>query len=102
MVGPVRLVPPFTQSVRRVNIWSSFKTLALGETIVGGETKARGLVMINLRAKVQYGETTRVRVPTTAELTFRHRLGHKTDTWQHVISLDHFCVAKIPLYNSKK
>ena len=43
-----------------------------------------------------------VRVPATGELTFRHRQGQRTDTWQHVTSLDHLCGARIPLYNSKK
>ena len=96
MVGPVTLVPPFTQSLCRVNMWSSFKTLALGETIVGGETRACGLVGINLRAKVQYGKTISVRIPPIGELTFRHCQGHVTDTWQYVTSLAHFCGAKIP------
>ena len=43
-----------------------------------------------------------VRIPTTGELTVRHRQGHKTDTWQHVTSLHHLCGARISLYNSKK
>ena len=43
-----------------------------------------------------------VRNPATGELTFRHRQGQRTDTWQHVTSLDHFCEVRIPLYNSKK
>ncbi|WZY80378.1 hypothetical protein YC2023_026762 [Brassica napus] len=43
-----------------------------------------------------------VRIPATGELTFRHRQGQRTDTWQHVTSLDHLCGARIPLYNSKK
>ena len=43
-----------------------------------------------------------IRIPATGELTFRHRQGHKTDTWQHMTSLDHLCEARIPPYNSKK
>ncbi|KAL0743497.1 hypothetical protein Bca4012_085010 [Brassica carinata] len=43
-----------------------------------------------------------VRIPATGELTFRHRQGQRTDTWQHVTSVDHFCRTRIPLYNSKK
>ena len=43
-----------------------------------------------------------VRIPTTEELTFWYRQGQKTDMCQHVISMDHFCGAMIPLYNSKK
>ena len=43
-----------------------------------------------------------IRITTTGELTFRHRQGQRTDTWQHVTSLDHFCEVRIPLYNSKK
>ena len=43
-----------------------------------------------------------IRIPVTGELTFRHRQKQRTDTWQHVTSLDHFCGAMIPLYNSKK
>ena len=43
-----------------------------------------------------------VRIPATGELTFWHRQGQMTDTWQHVTSLDHLCGARIPLYNSKK
>ncbi|WZZ17745.1 hypothetical protein YC2023_110834 [Brassica napus] len=36
------------------------------------------------------------------KMLYRHRQGQRTDTWQHVTSLDHFCGARIPLYNSKK
>ena len=43
-----------------------------------------------------------VRVPATAELTFRHRQGQGTDMWQHVTSLDNFCGVMIALYNSKR
>ena len=43
-----------------------------------------------------------IRIPATGKLTFRYRQGQRTDTWQHVTSLDHFCGARIPLYNSKK
>ena len=43
-----------------------------------------------------------VRIPVTGELTFRHRQRQRTDTWQHVTNLNHFCGARIPLYNSKK
>lgn len=43
-----------------------------------------------------------IQISATGELAFRHRQGHRIDTWQHVTSLDHFGGAKIPLYNSKK
>ena len=43
-----------------------------------------------------------VRIPATGELTFRHRKGQMTDTWQHVTSLDQLCGVRILLYNSKK
>ncbi|WZZ88886.1 hypothetical protein YC2023_117465 [Brassica napus] len=41
------------------------------------------MLVINLRAKTQYGEATRVRVPATGELLFRHRQGQRTDTWNN-------------------
>ena len=65
-------------------------------------TRTCGLMVINLKAKIQYGEVNRVRVPVTGKLIFRHYQGHGTDTWQHVTSLDHFGGTRIPLYNSKK
>ncbi|WZZ47163.1 hypothetical protein YC2023_043422 [Brassica napus] len=53
-------------------------------------TEACVPVVINLMVKFQYGEATRVRVPVTGELTFRHHQSQGTDTWQHMTSLDYF------------
>ena len=44
------------------------------------KTRTCGLVVINLKAKIRYGEATRVRVPATGGLTFWDRQEQKTDT----------------------
>ena len=84
----------FTVGMTIYNVWVPGKKVKPSFLTGASSSSGKGLTAVST--------ATWVRIPATGELTFRHRQGQRTDTWQHVTSLDHLCEARIPLYNSKK
>lgn len=71
-------------------------------TIIIKVNMACGLVLINMRKKSSIRCSHQSSSPGYWESTFRHHQGKGNDTWQHMISLDHFYGTMISLYNSER